>query len=102
MKGVVWITEGTSLVRCAFQYLRSLSESEKRLCNITDTEALSFQDLVRRSPHSTFLDLTTQMLLTMLGKKKSLGWTHEEHEIQTAAVLSGRNILVQHQVLDLT
>ena len=30
MKGVVWITEGTSLVRCAVQHLRSLSESEKR------------------------------------------------------------------------
>ena len=60
MKGVVWITEGTSLVRCAVQHLRSLSESEKRLCSIADTEAISFQDLVRRLPHSTFLDLTTQ------------------------------------------
>ena len=29
MKGVVWITEGTSLVQCALQHLRSLSESEK-------------------------------------------------------------------------
>ena len=37
MKGVVWITEGTSLVRCAVQHLRSLSESEKRLCSIADT-----------------------------------------------------------------
>ena len=53
MKGVVWITEGTS-------HLRSLSESEKRLCSIADTEAISFQDIVRRLPHSTFLDLTTQ------------------------------------------
>ena len=44
MKSVVWITEGTSLVRCAVQYLRSLSESEKRLCSIADTEAISFQD----------------------------------------------------------
>ena len=59
-KGVVWTTEGTSLVRCAVQHLRSLSESEKRLCSIADTEAISFQDLVRRWPHSTFLDLTTQ------------------------------------------
>ena len=42
MKGVVWTTEGTSLVRCAAQHLRSLSESEKRLCSITDTEAMSF------------------------------------------------------------
>ena len=60
MKGVVWITEGTSLFRCAVQHLRSLSESETRLCSIADTAAISFQDLVRRLPHSTFLDLTTQ------------------------------------------
>ena len=60
MKGVVWITEGTSLVRCAVQHLRSLSESEKRLCSIADTESISFQDIVRRLPRSTFLDLTTQ------------------------------------------
>ena len=60
MKGVVWITEGTFLFRCAVQHLRSLSEFDKRLCSIADTEAISFQDLVRRLPHSTFLDLTTQ------------------------------------------
>ena len=51
---------GTSLVRCAVQHLRSLSESEKRLCSIAETEAISFQDVVGRLPHSTFLDLTTQ------------------------------------------
>ena len=39
-KSVVWITEGT--------------------CSIADTEAISFQDLVKRLPNSTFLDLTTQ------------------------------------------
>ena len=60
VKGVFWITEGTSLVRCAVQHLRSLSESQKILCNIADTEAISFQDFVRRLPHRTFLDLTTQ------------------------------------------
>ena len=60
MKGVVCNTEGTSPVRCAVQHLRSLSESEKRLCSIADTEAISFQDLVGRLPHNTFLDLTTQ------------------------------------------
>ena len=60
MGGVVRITEGTSLVRCAVQHLRFLSESEKRLCSIPDTEAISFEDLVRRLPHSTFLDLTSQ------------------------------------------
>ena len=36
------------------------AESEKRLCSIADTEAIGFTDLVRRVPHSTFLDLTTQ------------------------------------------
>ena len=60
MKGVVWTTDGTSLVRCAVQHLRSLAESERRLCSIADTEAVSFQDRVRRLPHSTFLGLTTQ------------------------------------------
>ena len=60
MQGVVWITEGTSPVRCAVQHLRSLSESEKRLCSLADTEAISFQDLVGRVPRSTCLDLTTQ------------------------------------------
>ena len=60
VKGLVWIKEGTSLVRCALQHLRSLSESEKILCSIADTEAISFQDVVRRLPHTTFLDLTTQ------------------------------------------
>ena len=40
--------------------MRSPSESEKRLCSIADTESISFQDRVRRLPHSTFLDLTTQ------------------------------------------
>ena len=38
MKGVVWITEGTSLVRC----VRSLSEPEKRLCSIADTRSHQF------------------------------------------------------------
>ena len=43
-----------------YSNLRSFSESDKRLCSIADTESISFQDLVRRLPHSTFLDLTTQ------------------------------------------
>ena len=60
MKRVFWITEGTSLVRCALQHMRSLFKSEKRLCSIADTEAMSVQEFVRRLPRSTFLDLTTQ------------------------------------------
>ena len=67
---------------------------------IVDTEAISFQDLVRRLPHSTFLDLTTQMLMMMIGKKKSLVGTQEAYEIQAAAVLSGRINLMQHHVWD--
>ena len=31
MKGVLWITEDTSLVRCAVQHLRSFLESEKKI-----------------------------------------------------------------------
>ena len=60
MKGVCWITEGTSLVRCVVQDMRSLSESENMLCSITDTEPMTFQYFVRRVPRSTFLGLTTQ------------------------------------------
>ena len=83
MKGVVWITEGTSLVRCAVQHLRSLSEFEKSLCSIADTESISFQDLVRRLPHF-LISRHRQMLLMMLGKTKSLVGTHEAHEIQAS------------------
>ena len=77
MKGVVWNTEGTSLVRCAVQHLRSLSESEKRLCSIADTEAISFQDLVRRLPHSTSLDLTTQTDAPDDAWEVSSFWPHQ-------------------------
>ena len=35
------------------------SETEKDFA-VSQTEAVSFHDLVRRLPHSTFLDLTTQ------------------------------------------
>ena len=80
MKGVVWITEGTSLVRCAVQQLRLFSESEKRLCSIADTEAITFQDLVRRLPHSTFLDLTTQTDAPDDACEKEIsGWDPAKH-----------------------
>ena len=97
MKGVVWITEGTSLVRCAVQHLRSLSEPEKGLCSIADTESISFQDLVRRLPHSTILDLTTQTdVPDDAWKTKLRVGTHEGHDIQAVAVLSGRNLMQPH------
>ena len=72
MKGVFWVTEGTSLFRCAVQHLRSLSGSEERLCSVTDTGC---QDFVRRIPHSTFLDLTTQTdALDDPWEKEITGW----------------------------
>ena len=43
-----------------------------------------------------------QMLLAMLGERKSLIETHEAHEIQAMVVLSGFDNLVQHHVLDFT
>ena len=94
MKGVVWITEGTSLVRCAVQHLRSLPESEKRLCSIADTEAISkaLSDVCHTAHF--LISRHTQMLLMMLGKKKSLVGTHEAHEIPAVAVLSGRINLI--------
>ena len=45
MNGVVWITEGTSLVRCVVLHLRSFSESETGLRGTADTEPIRFQDL---------------------------------------------------------
>ena len=51
---------GASLDSCVVQRFRFLSESEKRLCCIAETETVSFQDLVRHLPRSTFLNLTTQ------------------------------------------
>ena len=68
MKGVVWITEGTSQVGCAVQHYHSLSESEKILCSIRETQKpMSLQDPVRRS----LISRHRQMLLMMLKKKKS-------------------------------
>ena len=59
MKGVVWITEGTSLVRCASQ-----RSAVKRTCIVTDTEDTHSQDLVGRLPHWAFLDRLTHYHLT--------------------------------------
>ena len=105
MKGVVWITERTSRVRCGEQHLRSRSESGKRICDIEDTEAMTFQDLIKRLPHSTFLDLKTHTdapddawrgVWTI-----SLVGTHDEHEIEEMIVRSNHDNLMQHHVQDL-
>ena len=51
MKGVVWITGGTSLVPCAVPHLRFFSESERRLPSITDTEAMTRRITLKRTPN---------------------------------------------------
>ena len=43
-----------------------------------------------------------QMLLTMLGRMKSLVETHEAHEVRAVVLLYGHNDLMQHHVWDLT
>ena len=60
LRGVVWIADGASMVRVSPSHLRTLSEAEKTLCTLRDTEALDFQDLVQRLPNSTYLDLVDQ------------------------------------------
>ena len=51
------IEEDLSLRKTALSFL---SESEKRWCRTRDTEAISFQDIVRCLPLSTLLHVTTQ------------------------------------------
>ena len=60
LRGVVWIADGASMVRVSPSHLRTLSEAEKTLCILKDTEAMDFQDLVQRLPNSTYLDLVDQ------------------------------------------
>ena len=60
LRGVVWVANGASLVRVSPSHLRTLSEAEKTLCTLKDTDALHLQDMVRRLPNSTYLDLVDQ------------------------------------------
>ena len=48
------------MVRVSPSHLRTLSEAEKTLCTLNDTDAMAFQDLVQRLPNSTYLDLVDQ------------------------------------------
>ena len=66
--------------------------------HFADTEPIGFQDLVRRLPHGTFLDLTTQTdAPDDAWEDEITGWNqHEAHEIQAVAVLSGRNLMQPH------
>ena len=96
MKGVLWNTEGTSLVRCAVQHLRSLAVSQTQKPSISRTlldDCHTARFLISRH---------RRMLLTMLGKRKSLVGTHEAREIEVVVVLSGHNNLIQHHVWNLT
>ena len=86
LKGVVWITEGASLVRSAALHLRSLSESEKSLCSITDTEAMSFQDLVRLC-HTARCQLNKNMSSKRQKTRNSL--TFFKYSVVEAASLQG-------------
>ena len=101
MKGVVWITEGTFLVRCAVQHLRSLSESEKD-CAASRTQNPSVSKTLSDVRHTAHFLISRhrQMFLMMFVKTKSQGGTHGAHEIQAVAVLSGRINLMQHHVRD--
>lgn len=61
MKGVVWISDGIVLIRCAPQHLRPLSEAEKRLkCGLSNSESFSFQEMVNNLALSGYLDLLNQ------------------------------------------
>ena len=54
------MADGASMARVSPSHLRTLSESEKTLCTLKDTDALQFQELVRLLPTSTYLDLVDQ------------------------------------------
>ena len=60
LRGVVWVADGASMVRVSPSNLRTLSEAEKTLCTLKDTDVLQFQDMVRRLPNTTYLDLVDQ------------------------------------------
>ena len=60
LRGVVWVADGASMVRVSPSHLRTLSEAEKTLCTLKDTDVLQFQDMVRRLPNTTYLDLVDQ------------------------------------------
>ena len=60
LRGVVWVADGASMVRVSPSHLRTLSEAEMTLFTLKDTDAMQFQDLVRRLPNSKYLDLVDQ------------------------------------------
>ena len=103
MKGVVWITEGTSLL--LFDVLYSICvpfPSPRKDCAASQTQKPSVSKTLSDVCHTAHFLISRhrQMLLMMLGKKKSLVGTHEAHEIQAVAVLSGRINQMQHHVWD--
>ena len=97
VQGVVWITEGTSLVRFAVQHLL-LFPSLRKDYAASQTQKPSVSKTLSDVCHTAHFLISRhrQMLLMMLGKTKSQVGTHEAHEIQAVAVLSGRNLMQPH------
>ena len=95
----VWITEVLLLFDVLFN--TCVSESEKRLCNTADTEAINFQDLVRRLLHSTFLDLTTQIdAPDDAWEEEITGWDPRSTRDPSKISSFWRINLMQHHVWD--
>ena len=94
LKGVVWITEGTSLVRCLYSTCIPFP-SPRKDCAASRTQNRSVSKTLSDVCHTAhcLISRHRQVLLMMLGKTKSQVGTHEAHEIQAVAVLSGRNLM---------
>ena len=45
LRGVVWVADGAAMVRVSPSHLRTLSEAEKTLCTLKDSDALQFLDM---------------------------------------------------------
>ena len=58
---IVWLVDGTQLIRAASYHLRELTDAEQLLVDVSDTEASVFQDLARRlRQDGVFVDLPSQ------------------------------------------
>ena len=85
-KGVVWITGSTSLVRCAVQHLRSLSESEKRFAQYCRHRSHQIPRPCRTFATQLFPDLTTQTDVPDDAFKKRNHWLGSTSGIVTQVV----------------
>ena len=96
MKGVVW-TQRVLLLFAVPYSICVLFPSPRKDCAASQTQKPSVSKTLSDVCHTAHFLISRhrQMLLMMLGKKKSLVGTHEAHEIQAAAVLSGRINLIR-------